>query len=77
MNYNNASQGLTHFIAAAIVLAVIGMYVMGSNPPELLIGAFGLVVNQYLRTQTENNVHAQTERVLGAQVIAEPPSQAR
>jgi hypothetical protein len=73
----NYTQIATHIIALTIVLAVIYGQTVGAETSELLIGAFGLVVNQYLRRQTEDDVHTQSERVLSQQVMVEPSAQVR
>lgn len=74
----NYTQITTHIIALIIVISVIFLFSQGQEVPDLLVGAFGLVVAQYLRRQTEDDVHTSSERVLGNQVVVgEAQAQAR
>jgi hypothetical protein len=65
----NWLQLFTGLISLTITLAVVYMMVNNAQVPDLLVGAFGLVVGHYLRRQSEQDAHATAEQVLRQQAL--------
>jgi hypothetical protein len=72
----STNQAVTHIIAITVIFVVMWMLLQGQTIPDLLVGLCGMVVAHYFRRQTEDDVHAQSERVLGTQVVVDDRTRA-
>lgn len=71
LNKLTSTTTVTHLIAMSIMIGLMWMLLQGQTIPDLLVGLSGMVVAHYFRRQTEDDVHTQSERVLGSQALVE------
>lgn len=65
----NFTQVFTGLVSLVIVLGVIGLYLLGLPVPDVMLGAFGLVLGSYFRRSSVDDAIAQSERVLRVQSV--------